>query len=217
MSPLHRVVRPRVLAACTLAALTITGCDTSGTPTDVRFGNPPASSPSTGATAKVPTAPATDSSHLTDYSTLLLQVGDISDAEDTFTERSSETTPDNVPGASKLFVNADDTRAISVTIGVFPGAAAAAEALHQAVGSAGTTVTGATAQPLAVGTDGTVLKGTSPDGGKAVTLVLFTQGRALARLHFASAPGDVTTDRFVTDIARMQQIALRVGIPERTG
>ena len=50
--------------------------------------------------------------------------------------------------------------------------------LHQAVATADTVVSGATAQPLAVGTDGTMLKGTAPDGSKAVTLVLFTQGRA---------------------------------------
>lgn len=210
----RRAVRPRLLVAATLVALTIAGCDTTGT--GARSGNAPASSAAAGAPTTAPDPAATDSPHLTDYSALLLQAGDLSDAEDTFTERPSEPTPDPVPGASKLFVNADDTRAISVTIGVFPGASAATETLHQAVATADKVVTGATARPLPVGTDGTVLNGTSPDGSKAVTLVLFTQGRALARLQFASVPGDVTTERFVTDIARMQQIALRVGIPDGT-
>lgn len=216
MSPPHRAVRTHVVVASILIGLTSTGCETTDAARDARSGNLQMPSSTTSATAAVPSTSPTPSPHLTDYSALLLQAGDLSDAEDTFTERSSQPTPDNVPGASKLFVNADDTRAISVTVGVFPGASAATETLHQAVATADTVVSGATAQPLAVGTDGTMLKGTAPDGSKAVTLVLFTQGRALARLQFASAPGDVATERFVTDIAKMQQIALRVGIPDGT-
>ena len=61
-----------------------------------------------------------------------------------------------------------------------------------------------------------MIKGTAPDGGKAVTLVLFTQGPALARLEFDSATGDATTDQFVTDIAKMQQIALQSRSPGRS-
>ena len=75
-------------------------------------------------------------------------------------------------------------------------------------------VTGGNPTPLPVGTDGTVIKGTAPDGGKAVTLVLFTQGPALARLEFDSATGDPTTDQFVTNVGKMQQIALRIGFPD---
>jgi hypothetical protein len=33
------------------------------------------------------------------------------------------------------------------------------------------------------------------------------------RLEFQSAPGDVTTDQFVINIGKMQQIALRTGLP----
>ena len=45
--------------------------------------------------------------------------------------------------------------------------------------------------------------------------MLFTEGPALARLEFHSATGDPTTDQFVTSIAKMQQIALRVGFSGR--
>jgi hypothetical protein len=44
--------------------------------------------------------------------------------------------------------------------------------------------------------------------------VLFTEGPALVRLEFQSAPGDVTTDEFVVNIGKMQQIALRTGLPD---
>lgn len=214
---MHRSVRATVLLIWTaVATLTIAGCDMAGQAHDSRSGNLQVPAQTTSA------APAPTSSeprpHLTDYSALLLQAGDLSDADDTFTERPSDPPPAGTfPSASRFFVNADDTRAISVTVAVFPGAPAATAALQQQVAAASNEVVNPSPQPLPVGTDGTMIKGTSTAGNKAVTLVLFTQGPALARLQFASAPGDVTTDRFVTSIARMQDVALRVGIPATGG
>ena len=75
-------------------------------------------------------------------------------------------------------------------------------------------VAGGTPKPVAVGTDGVMVIGTYPDEDKAVTLMFFTEGRALVRLEFQSASGDTTTDRFVTDVGKMQQIALRVGLAD---
>ena len=71
---------------------------------------------------------------------------------------------------------------------------------------------GGTPTPFPVGTDGVVVSGTHPDEHKAVTLVFFTEGQALVRLEFQSAIGDATTDQFVTNVGKMQQIALRVGL-----
>ena len=73
-------------------------------------------------------------------------------------------------------------------------------------------VAGGTPQPTPVGSDGVTITGTYPDEDKAVTLLLFTEGRALVRLEFQSATGDPTTDRFVTSVGKMQQIALRTGL-----
>ena len=59
-----------------------------------------------------------------------------------------------------------------------------------------------------------MIRGTSTDENKAVTVLLFTEGRALVRLRFESAEGDATTDRWVTGVGKMQQIALRVGLDD---
>ena len=150
---------------------------------------------------------------MVDYSHLLLQPADLSDEEDTFTEQSSTPSgPDGLPGASALFVNQDDTRAISDTIVIYSDAETAANTLRDALPTIGTTVTGAIPRPAPVGTHGTIAVGMSKDGAKAATLLLFTEGPALVRLEFQSAPGDVTTDRFVINIGKMQQIALRTGL-----
>ncbi|MDY6869321.1 MAG: hypothetical protein SV966_01675 [Actinomycetota bacterium] len=71
--------------------------------------------------------------------------------------------------------------------------------------------------PSPVGTDGTAIVGTSPDGAKDITALLFTEGPAVARLEFQGAPGDPSPPDAVTDIGIKQAIALRVGLPGVTG
>jgi hypothetical protein len=205
------------VSTAALAALVIAGtvaCGNSQLTHDARSGNlkPPAPASTPGLT--VPAITPTPQPDVADYGRLLLEAADISDHEDTFVMRSSQANPDELPGASALFVNANDTRAISNTIALYPDAATATATLRQAVANLNTEVSGGTPHPSPVGTDGTVITGTAPDGAMAVTLLLFTHGRALARLEFKSATGDATTDRFVTNIGKMQQIALRVGLDD---
>ncbi len=189
------------------------GCASSGT-------DPAGSTGSQAATTNLPaqTAPTTSPTgeadgKEVDYSRLLLGPADVSDNEDTFGEQSSTSSgPDGLPGASALFVNQDDTRAISDTIVIYPDAETAANTLRAALPTIGTTVTDAAPRPAPVGANGTIAVGMSKDGSKAATLLLFTEGPALVRLEFQSAPGDVTTDEFVMNIGKLQQIALRTGL-----
>lgn len=178
-----------------------------------------------GATTTPPTLPAfttTTPSSATpspaaapgDYSDLLLTAADLTNADDTFVERNRKGAPDGHPGATAFFVNEPDTRAISNTVLIYPDETTATAALQQATST--TKVTGEP-QLVGVGQDGIVIRGSRPDEGKAVTLLLFTEGPALVRLEFQSADGDVTTDEFVTAIGKMQQIALRVGLPTQRG
>jgi len=195
------------LAAAALLTVTISAC----APTE----------PGGATSAPAPTLPAfTTSSTPTstsaapaaaDYVDLLLTAGDLTDADDTFVERSREPSPDGHAGASAFFVNEEDTRAIIDTVLVYPDDAAAAAALQQAVN---TRKVSGDPQPTGVGQGGVVIRGTRPDEDKAVTLLLFTEGPALVRIEFQSADGDVTTDPFVTSVGKMQQIALRVGLAD---
>lgn len=203
-------MRSRSTAAlAALMCVAAIGCDSSGTgPAGTVPSLPASTTPSSSA---APTTTKTDQQ--ADYSRLLLQPGDLSDDEDTFTEQSSAPSgPDGLPGASALFVNQDDTRAISDTIVIYADAETAADTLKAALPTIGSTITGATTRPAPVGSNGTMAVGTSADGSKATTLLLFNEGPALVRLEFQSAPGDVTTDQFVINIGKMQQIALRTGL-----
>jgi hypothetical protein len=178
---------------------------------------PTAQSPALGTQTPSTAAPSTSDEKPaanTDYGRLLLTAADLSDAEDTFTQRSQAPQPNGVPGATAFFVNDRDNRAISDTVLIYPDAAKAAATLQQDAATLPTKVAGGTPKPVSVGTDGIMVTGTYPDEDKAVTLMSFTEGRALVRLEFQSAKGDPTTDKFVTDIGKMQQIALRIGLPE---
>ncbi len=206
----HKTRNPAAFAAtlAVLVTLTATACGSTELTPAARFGSPPPS------TSSAPIVPTSQEEQAVDFSRLLITAGELSDTEDTFAVRSESENPNGLPGASALFVNTDDTRAIANTFVVYPNAETASATLRQAAATINTMVNGGTPSPSPVGTDGTVISGTSPDGTKAVTLLLFTQGPALVRLEFDSAPGDVTTDQFVTAIGKMQQIALRVGLPE---
>ncbi|WP_232076190.1 hypothetical protein [Mycobacterium gallinarum] len=203
-------MRSRSTAAlAALMCVAAIGCDSSGTgPAGTVPSLPASTTPSSSA---APTT--TKTNEQADYSRLLLQPGDLSDDEDMFTEQSSTPSgPDGLPGASALFVNQDDTRAISDTIVIYADAETAADTLKAALPTIGSTITGAATRPAPVGSNGTMAVGTSADGSKATTLLLFNEGPALVRLEFQSAPGDVTTDQFVINIGKMQQIALRTGL-----
>jgi hypothetical protein len=114
---------------------------------------------------------------------------------------------------SQLFSsNHGDTRAIDDTVLILPDTGAATTTLNTTVSSIGTVVSGGNPQPSPVGTGGTVASGTSPDGSKAVTVLLFTEGRAIVRLEFGSAPGDPMPPQFVTDVGKKQDIAVRTGL-----
>lgn len=194
-------------AAAVVLGLGLSAC----TPSDSPAPSPVPGLPSAATTTAQTSAPKENSSAV-DYSRLLIEPGDINTATDTFSIRSAVPNRRGGKGVSALFVNQDDTRAVGVTITILPDAAAAKAALDASLQSLGGTVTGGTPQPSPVGTDGTVVSGTSPDGAKDVTVLLFTEGPAVARMDFGSAPGRPTPIEVVQDVGVKQDIALRAGL-----
>lgn len=201
-------------AVAALLCAVVVGCDAAGPDPDAAGESPSASSTTSSTQPAATTSRTGGADTAADYGHLLLRASDLSDGEDTFTVQSTNPGPDGLPGASALFVNEEDTRAVADTIVIYPDAETATTTLREALPSIDTVVAGATPKPATVGTDGTMAVGTSPDGTKAATLLLFTHGPALVRLEFQSALGDATTDEFVINIGKMQQIALRTGLPQ---
>ncbi len=204
---------PAAAAAAVICAA-IVGCgDASGPNPNGGLGSL-STSPSASSAPAPTTSRSGEPAEPVDYSRLLLAASDLSDDEDTFTVQSTNPAPGGQPGASALFVNQDDTRAISNTIVIYPDADAATKTLREAIPRLDQVVAEATPRRAPVGADGTIAVGESVDHSKAVTMLLFTQGAALVRLEFQSALGDATTDEFVVKVGKMQDIALRVGLPK---
>jgi hypothetical protein len=195
------------LAALIVAALlaaAVAGCSSNKSSTSTLS----SSASSSATSSKSSSAPAQPS----DYTGLLIKETDISAGGEPFIAMAPTPNPDGKPGVAGEFHNQSGTRVIGDTILILPDASAAATALEDAKGALGTTVTG-NPQPAAVGTGGTMVSGTSPDGAKAVTVLLFTEGKAFTTLEFDSAPDDPVPPDGVIDIGQKQDAAIKNGLP----
>ncbi len=198
------------LAVATIAVGTvITGCGSSNK----------ASSPSSSAPSSSSAASSTGSNEVTgpspgqptDYSGLLIKPSDI--GGDFTSPQPPVLNPNNAPGVAQLFANADNSRRIGDTILVVADPATAAAGLDNTKTNYAGKVSG-TWQPVDVGSNGSMISGTSPDNSQAVTVLLFTEGKALVNLEFDSAPNDPIDPGVATDIGRKQDAAIKHGLPD---
>jgi hypothetical protein len=194
------------LTAITAVGAASTGCGGADEP----------SSPS--ATESSPTASATSSSAVTgpppgqptDYGFLLVKPSDVGGG--LTAPQSPMLNPNNAPGVAQLFANADSSRRLWDTIVVAADPPAAAAELASSKSDYAGKVVG-NWQPLAVGANGSTVSGASPDNSQAMTVLLFTEGKAFVTLEFDSAPNDPFDPAVALDIARKQDVAIKKGLP----
>lgn len=202
---------PKLTAAVAIGAtavlLTTAGCGgNSSTSASTSASTETSSTKSASSTSASSTAAPQD------YSQLLIAAEDIVAPDDTFTAQEPTVNPGGRPGVATVFFNAEDTREIGDTIMVLPDAAAADTALQGAVAALGSAVVGGTPEPVQVGSSATMVSGTSPDGAKAVTVLVFSEGTAFTTLEFDSGPDDPVPPEFVLDIAQKQDEKLKAGL-----
>jgi hypothetical protein len=148
-----------------------------------------------------------------DYTGLLIKASDVTLPGDSFTAQAPTKNPNGQPGVAILFANQSGTREIGDDILILPDADQAVSELDLEKAALGNTVHGGTPAPAGVGTGGTVASGTSPDGSKAVTVLLFTEGKAFTNLEFDSPPNDPVPPEFVTAVGQKQDTAIKNGLP----
>jgi hypothetical protein len=146
---------------------------------------------------------------LGDYTNLLIKASDVG-AD--FTASAPVQNPNGAPGVSQLFTNADNSRRIGDLIMLVNEPKTATAGLGNTKNNYGSKVTG-TWQPVDIGTGAAMISGPAPDNSQAVTVLLFTQGKALVSLEFDSAPNDPTDPEFVKDVGRKQDAAIKAGLP----
>jgi hypothetical protein len=185
------------VAATTLAAA-VAGCGGK------------ASSPAQSGSAASAATPSA-SAQPADYTGLLIQATAI-DAPEPFTASPPTKNPNGQPGVATTFSTQDGGRVIKDIIQVLADAAAATNALNAAKTGQGGAIKDPQTVPAQVGTGATTLLGNSPDGSKGVTILLFTEGRALVTLEFDGPRDSLAPPDFVTDVGNKQDAAVKKGL-----
>jgi hypothetical protein len=117
--------------------------------------------------------------------------------------------PSGQQGVKAVYTHRDSTRQITNTILVLPNPQAAAAALSDMRGKLGADVPNGNAEPVPVGTGGTVVTGVSPDGTKSVSLLLFTEGNAAGAIEFDGPSNDPVPTDMVVDYGQKQDTVIR--------
>ncbi len=178
-------------------------------------GNKSSTTSSSGSATSAGSSSATSSSSsaaAADYTALLIKAGDITLPGDIFTGQPPIQNPNGQPGVAQIFGNQNDIRHVGDTILILPDPDQAVSELDQEKAALGDMVKGGTPAPSAVGTGGTMVSGTAPEGSKAVTVLLFTEGKAFVNLEFDSPLNDPVPSQFVTDIGQKQDTAIKNGL-----
>ena len=200
-------ISPAVAGVAVATALVVAtgGCGSHSTSSTPKPGS------ATSAPASRGPAPSAAPARPGEYAGLLIKATDI-DAPVTFTAGPAADNPNGQPGVATTFRDEDGSHQIKDTIQVFADPAAATNALNAAKGAQGDVVKKPTSRPATIGTGGTTLSGDSPDGLKGVTVLLFTEGRALVTLQFDGPPGSLVPQEFMTDVGQKQDAAVKKGL-----
>ncbi|MCW2629731.1 hypothetical protein [Mycobacterium sp.] len=162
----------------------------------------PSAIPAPSATTASKTPPTATPS--ADYTDLLIAPDALGLPGEPYSAPAPTQNPQGVPGVSTSMVNRSDTHAVGDTIYLLPDPDAATTSLNGAKQSLDTVITAPVAQSAPVGDTGTIATGDSPDGTKAVTVVMFTRGRAFVTMEFDAAPGHSITSQLATQVAQRQ-------------
>ena len=194
------------LAAVAMLAVSVAGCGSKPTSSTSTSGSA-TSATSSRSSAPTSSAPAQPS----DYARLLIQATEIN-APEPFNASPPTNNPNGQPGVATTFSTQDGSHVIRDTIQVLADPAAATNALNSAKAGQGNTIKDPQTDSSNVGTGGTTLSGNSPDGSKGVTILLFTEGRALVTLEFEGPPGMLPPPDFVLDTGQKQDAAVKKGL-----
>lgn len=195
------------LAAVAMLAVSVAGCGSKTTSSTSTSGSATSATSFSRSSAPTSSAPAQPS----DYARLLIQATEIN-APEPFNASPPTNNPNGQPGVATTFSTQDGSHVIRDTIQVLADPAAATNALNSAKAGQGNTIKDPQTDSSNVGTGGTTLSGNSPDGSKGVTILLFTEGRALVTLEFEGPPGMLPPPDFVLDTGQKQDAAVKKGL-----
>jgi hypothetical protein len=144
-----------------------------------------------------------------DYTALLIHPNQVTDSN-AYTAGPATMDPNGQPGAQVVYTHRDGTRAITDTVQVLPDPVAATAAMNAAQSSSG--IANPTSAAVPVGTGGTLLTGTGPNG-QSVSVLLFTQGDMATTVQFDGPANDPVPKDMVIDFGQQQDNAIKAWQP----
>ncbi|HZU48400.1 MAG TPA: hypothetical protein VFA16_14295 [Mycobacterium sp.] len=147
-----------------------------------------------------------------EYSNLLVNPNEVWDTS-AYSAAPPVQNPNGQTGVQDVYTHRDKTRKITDTILVLSDNSAAATSLKQSQAGLGNRVVNPKTQPAPVGTEGIIVSGSSPDGSKSVSVLLFTEGKAATTVEFAGPTQDPITPDAVTEFGQQQDNAIKKGLP----
>jgi hypothetical protein len=174
-----------VVAVTTLVAASVASCSNHSN----------SATPSSGSAT-------TTHAEISDYTTLLIKATDIN-APDAFTAGPATKDPNGQSGATVTFTDADHSHSIVDTIHILLNPQAAANELDSAKAIQRETLL-SKAMSIDVGVDGATVSGLSEDHSKGITMLLFTEGKALVTLEFDGPSFALAPHDFITEVGQKQ-------------
>ncbi len=155
---------------------------------------------------------ATSAAPASKYSNLLANPNNVWDTT-AYSAAAPTQNPNGQNGIQDVYTHRDKTRQITDTILVLADPAAATASLQQSQTGLGSRVVNAKTEPAPVGTAGTIVSGSSPDGSKAVSVLLFTEGKTATTVEFDGAPKDPAPTDAIVEFGQQQDNAIKKGLP----
>ncbi|BAX93058.1 hypothetical protein [Mycobacterium shigaense] len=199
------VARSRGLTMLLGGVLSVaTACGSGGNSGPASTSSSPAAQSSS--VAATPTTTAAGSAPLGDYTYLLIQASDV--GPDFTPVGAPVQNPGDAAGAGQSFGNPNRTRTVNDTVfvSIDPTVALQSESDYLA---AFPKYVASAPQPLEIGSNGWIGVGKSPDKSKAVTYLVFAEGKAVVTIEFDSATDDPVPQDLVLDVARKQDGAVK--------
>jgi hypothetical protein len=180
---------------------------------DNKSSSPSSSSSSSAASSSSKSTSSSSSAQPADYTKLLIPATDINVPGDTFTMQEPQVNPSGKPGVAAGYANQAGTRELGITILMVPSESDASGTMEATKTAAEQAITGAQSQPADVGSGGATITGTSADGTKAATILVFSEGKAVTTIEFDSAANDPVPPEVVLDVGQKQDAAIKAGLP----
>jgi hypothetical protein len=146
------------------------------------------------------------------YSNLLVNPNDVWDTT-AYSAAPPTQNPNGQTGIQDVYTHRDSTRKVTDTILILADPSAAAASLQQSQAGLGSRVANGQTQPAPVGTSGTIVSGTSPDGSKAVSVLLFTEGKAAPTVEFDGSTKDGAPTDAIIEYGQQLDNAIKKGLP----